>query len=102
MYCRNCKNEIRDGSRYCKYCGAPQDTESAVGGLVSGNVVKTEGKMRRRIIIMVVAAVVLLGIFFLCESAFVFGGTGSAGCTLGEKTDRRFSASGTRRRKVRV
>ena len=64
MYCRNCKNEIRDGSRYCKYCGAPQYTESAVGGLVSGNVVKTEGKMRRRIIIMVVAAAVLLGVFF--------------------------------------
>ena len=60
MYCRNCKNEIRDGSRYCKYCGAPQYTESAV----SGNVVKTEGKMRRRIIIMVVAAAVLLGVFF--------------------------------------
>ena len=64
MYCRNCKNEIRDGSRYCKYCGAPQYTESAVSGPVSGNVVKTEGKMRRRIIIMVVAAAVLLGVFF--------------------------------------
>ena len=95
MYCRNCKNEIRDGSRYCKYCGAPQYTESAV----SGNVVKTEGKMRRRIIIMVVAAAVLLGVFFWAR-AHLFSGEPAR--TLGEKTDRRFSASGTRRRKVRV
>ena len=73
MYCRNCKNEIRDGSRYCKYCGAPQYTESAVSGPVSGNVVKTEGKMRRRIIIMVVAAAVLLGVFFWAR-AHLFSG----------------------------
>lgn len=61
MYCRNCKREIREGCRYCKYCGAPQDAGSS-GRTGEGNTMKTREKAGRGIIMAAAAAVLLLGV----------------------------------------
>ena len=30
MYCRNCGNEIADGSKFCNHCGSPVTAEPPV------------------------------------------------------------------------
>ena len=29
MYCKKCGNEISDGAKFCKFCGAVQETQAA-------------------------------------------------------------------------
>ena len=29
MYCKKCGNEISDGAKFCKFCGAVQETQVA-------------------------------------------------------------------------
>ena len=48
MYCKKCGNEISDGAKFCKFCGAVQETQAAGSFQKPQNVWNLKEKLWKR------------------------------------------------------
>lgn len=67
MYCSKCKKEIKDGSRYCKYCGTPQiaNNESSESSDNEKRIATSNRIFSARLIKIIAVIIILTAVFLI-------------------------------------
>ena len=60
MFCKNCGKEIKDGTKFCEFCGAGQENVQPIEQSSTAAVTKKKSKKKIFIIIGVILAIIII------------------------------------------
>lgn len=74
MFCNNCGKEIKEGAKFCNYCGAAQIVEPAHNTAVETNLANEtnviQTKIRRNKSMIIIGVIILIATAIVCYFTF--------------------------------